>query len=114
MVCPAGRVSCTAQPARGADPLLVTVTVTWKPPGQVLITWYAAAHPPVPLAVVGGAVVGGRVEGGAVDGGAVDGGAVDGGAVDGGRVEGGAVEGGGGSLVPLYGTPPARALRTAL
>jgi hypothetical protein len=61
MPCPLGSVHCTVQPVVGADPLLVTVTEPWNPPGQLLVTVYAAPQPdPVPPVRlgVGEAVVG--------------------------------------------------------
>jgi hypothetical protein len=36
MLCPLGRVMCTVQPLSVDDPALATVTVAWKPPGQLL------------------------------------------------------------------------------
>src|SRR5262245_17181877 len=44
MVSPSGRTQLTVQPNMVDVPGLVTVIWPWKPPGQLLVTVYAAAH----------------------------------------------------------------------
>ncbi len=46
---PLPRVQETVQPPIALDPLLVTVTSAWKPPLQLLETWYAAEQAACPL-----------------------------------------------------------------
>ena len=50
-----GNVPLTVQEVIGAVPVLVTVMLAWKPPGQLLVTDSLAVHPPG--GVVGGVVV---------------------------------------------------------